>query len=60
MATDKTVTEAGQALNISTQFVYVLLRNRKLEGRKQDGRWLISASSIENRKQRIKERLTNP
>lgn len=56
----KTVREAAQELKIGTLYVYVLLRDNKLTGRKKlDGRWLISASSIAARKQQLGDKNGN-
>jgi excisionase family DNA binding protein len=39
-------TEAAQRLGVRLDYLSMLLRSGKIDGRKQDGRWLVSADSV--------------
>ena len=41
-----TTTEAARRLGIRLDYLTMLLRSGKLAGRKEDGRWLVSAESV--------------
>jgi excisionase family DNA binding protein len=49
-----TVIEASRALKVTVDTVYRLLYSGRLEARKDEGRWMILARSIEERR-RTKE-----
>ncbi|HVB59185.1 MAG TPA: helix-turn-helix domain-containing protein [Candidatus Acidoferrales bacterium] len=46
--------EAAQRLNVGLQRLYVLLYSGKLRAEKQGNRWMIPASAITERLQRMK------
>ena len=46
--------EAAQRLNVGLQRLYVLLYSGKLRAEKQGNRWMIPASAITERLQRVK------
>ena len=45
-------TEAARRLGIRLDYLTMLLRGGKLAGRKEDGRWLVSAESVAARLER--------
>ncbi len=42
--------EAARQLGVGLDYVYTLVWAGKLEGRKVNGRWLISAEAVESRR----------
>jgi excisionase family DNA binding protein len=41
-----TTTEAAHQMGVRLDYLNMLLRSGKIEGRKHDGRWLVSADSV--------------
>lgn len=47
---------AAERLGVGLNYLYTLLYSKKLECEKRDGKWLVSASSVEERRKKFKER----
>jgi excisionase family DNA binding protein len=58
MTKEKAVTavEAARRLGVGLDYVYGLLWTGKLQGRRVNGRWQISAEAVDERRARIGER----
>jgi excisionase family DNA binding protein len=55
-----TVRETAARLGIGLQFVYVMLWDKRLTGRKEGSRWFISEASVVAREKRKENRLWQP
>ena len=48
--------EAARRLNLRLDYLLLLLRSGKIAARKQDGRWLVEARAVEERRRRLSAR----
>lgn len=45
--------EAARRLGVELNYLYILLRTKRLDAHKQDGEWLVSARAVEERMERL-------
>ena len=50
-----TANEAAKRLGVELNYLYNLVRTGRLEARRQDGEWAVSAQALEERLQRLSE-----
>ncbi len=51
-----TASEAARRLGVELNYLYNLVLTGRLEARKQNGAWVVSARAVEERRQRTAER----
>ncbi len=50
------IVEAARRLNVEVNYVYALARSGRLEARKQDSEWAVSAKAVDERLERLGSR----
>jgi len=53
MPASLTAIEAAQQLRVELNYLYNLLRTKRLKGRKENGEWVISTKAVEERLERV-------